>query len=174
MSTVIVPTLETERLVLRPWREVDHELHARFCADEQAQRFIGGACGPEEAWRRMAVFIGHWQLRGYGPWVITLKGDDRFIGRAGSNFPLGWPEPEIGWSLLAEHQGRGLATEAARAARDHAYRVLGWPTAISLIADGNIGSERVAQRLGAVRERTLDFRGKSAGIWRHLPPDELH
>jgi RimJ/RimL family protein N-acetyltransferase len=169
-----IPTLETERLILRPWREADHAPYARLMSDAATARYIGGVLSADDAWRKMASIIGHWQLRGYGSWALEAKANGAFVGYVGPWFPHGFPEPEIGWSLLPEYHGRGFATEAARSARDYAYRVFGWTTAISIVADGNISSERVAARLGAVRERTLEIRGMSAGIWRHPPPDELH
>jgi RimJ/RimL family protein N-acetyltransferase len=171
---ITIPTVETERLRLRPWREPDHAPYARLMSDAETSRYIGGPLTTDDAWRKMAAIIGHWTLRGYGSWALEAKDDRAFIGYVGPWFPYGFPEPEIGWSLLAAYHGQGYATEAARCAREYAYRVFGWRTAISIIAEGNTASERVAQRLGAVRERTLEIRGMSAGIWRHPPPDELN
>ena len=163
----MVPELETERLRLRAWRERDIDAYAAFCASEATARFVGGVCGREDAWRRMAMLMGHWSLRGYGPWVIEDKSEAAFAGYGGLWNPLGWPEPEIMWGLPTAFQGRGYATEAARCARDFAYATLGWRTAVSYIADENLPSQRVAARLGAVRERNVELRGRSVGVHRH-------
>jgi RimJ/RimL family protein N-acetyltransferase len=171
--TVAVPTLETERLLLRPWREDDYEPYARLMADAEWSKYIGGPLSDIEAWRKMAGIVGHWQLRGYGTWAVARKCDDAFVGYCGPWFPHGFPEPEIGWALLPAHARQGYATEAARAAVAHAFVVLGWTTAISIIAEGNTASERVAERLGAVRERELEFRGWPVAIWRHPTPSDV-
>src|SRR5262245_13136584 len=168
-----VPMLETERLRLRGWREEDLPAFAAFWADEETARFVGGHCTREEAWRRMAMYVGHWALRGYGLWALEDKTSRRWAGWCGPWNPEGWPEKEIGWALAKAFHGRGYATEAALRARDFAYRELGWPTAVSYIAAENVASQRVAGRLGAGFERTADLRGKPVGVYRHPAPGAL-
>lgn len=159
--------VETERLHLRQWRHEDISPFAEFCASPSTARFVGGACGRDDAWRRMAMFLGHWALRGYGNWVIEEKGSGTFAGYGGLWNPLGWPEPELMWGLRAQFQRRGYATEAAWAARDVAYRELGWATIVSYIASENLPSQRVATRLGALLEGSIDLRGSPVGVYRH-------
>jgi RimJ/RimL family protein N-acetyltransferase len=173
MTSGSIPTLETERLRLRPWRDEDIGPFAEFCASEGTARFVGGVCGPDDAWRRMALFLGHWTLRGYGNWALEEKSSARFIGYCGLWNPHGWLEPEIMWALMAEAQGCGFATEAARRARGYAYRELGWRTAISCIATDNLPSQRVAARLGASLEKSAEVRGYAVGIYRHPAPNEF-
>jgi RimJ/RimL family protein N-acetyltransferase len=169
-----VPVLETERLRLRGWRKEDLRDFAAFWADEATARFVGGTCSREDAWRLMAMYVGHWALRGYGKWAIEDKASGRFAGYCGPWYPEGWPEQEIGWGLLKAFHGRGYATEAARSARDFAYRELGWPTAVSYIDADNGASQRVAVRLGASLDGTAVLRGKyPVGVYRHLGPDRL-
>lgn len=169
-----IPTLETERLRLRAWREEDLEPYAAFCANDATARFLGGTCNREDAWRRMAMLFGHWALRGYGNWAIEEKTTGRWVGYSGLWKPEGWPEPEVMWGLAADCHGRGYATEAARRARDFAYRELGWRTLISCIAPANEPSQRVAGRLGARRERDMELRGSQVGIYRHPGLEALH
>jgi RimJ/RimL family protein N-acetyltransferase len=168
-----IPVLETERLRLRAWREDDHAPFAEFCGSEATARFVGGVCNAEDAWRRIAGQLGHWVLRGYGPWAIEDKADRRWLGYSGLWYPHGWPEPEVTWSLAANAQGRGYATEAARRVRECAYRDLGWSTVISCIVPENIASQRVAGRLGAALERSTELRGSPVGIYRHPAPSKL-
>jgi RimJ/RimL family protein N-acetyltransferase len=163
----MAPILETERLRLRSWTEQDHEAFSALLGDEESARFIGGVCGPEDTWRRMATQMGHWQMRGYGSWVIEEKATGDWIGYSGLWNPYGWPEPEVMWGLTRAARGRGYATEAALAARTYAYEQLGWTTAMSLIATENRPSQKVAERLGAKRERTIELRGAVADVWRH-------
>jgi RimJ/RimL family protein N-acetyltransferase len=147
----MIPTLVSERLVLRPFRDADLDRYAAFWASDQA-RFVGGPCGRADAWRKMAMYAGHWLLRGYGIWALEAREGGVFLGQAGLWCPEGWPEPEIHWLLMADATGRGYATEAARRVRDHARDDLGWRTAVSCIDPANLASLRVARRLGAVPE----------------------
>ncbi len=166
----MTPVLETERLVMREWRDADIDGIAAVYADEARARYIGSACDRNESWRRMAAFAGHWALRGYGLWVLEGKADGAFKGWSGLWNPAGWLEPEVGWTLAAEACGQGFATEAAARARRYAYEILGWPTAMSLIAMPNQASIAVAERLGARMERAIMFRDVETGIFRH--PDK--
>ena len=169
-----IPVLETERLRLRGWRLDDHAPFSEFLASEATAAFVGGACGPDDAWRRLAGQLGHWALRGYGSWAIEEKATGRWVGYGGLWFPHGWPEPELMRGLAANAHGRGYATEAARRAREFAYRQLGWRTLVSCIAPANLPSQRVASRLGAVHERDIELRGLPAGLYRHPGPEALH
>jgi len=170
----VIPVLETERLRLREWRAGDFEPFAAIYASEADARFIGGVHGRDDAWRRMASFIGHWTLRGYGKWVLEDKSGGAFVGWSGLWNPEGFPEPEIGWVLMPSMRGRGYAREAALRVRAYAYETLGWSTVISLIAIGNAPSAKVAEKLGCVRERTVPFRGSECAIWRHPAARQRH
>lgn len=165
--------LETERLILRGFREEDLDPFAAFYADEESARFVGGIHDRPGAWRRMAMFIGHWALRGFGFWALEEKATGAFAGYCGLWAPEGWPENEIGWGLVSAFRGRGYVTEAARCARDHAYRELGWMTLISFVDPRNNPSARVAERLGAQREGLFDLGGNMVDVWRHPHPANL-
>jgi len=160
-------TLETERLRLRPWRGDDLDAFARFMADGNETRFIGGPLSREDTWRRMAMLIGHWTLRGFGNWVIEDKASGAFAGYSGLWYPEGWGEPELMWGLLPAFRGRGYATEAALRARGYAFGELGWTTLVSYIAPENASSRGVAERLGAKRDGTIEIRGAVVDVWRH-------
>ena len=149
--------LETERLHMRQWREDDFEAYAAYYADEETARFVGGQAERGTAWRRMAAIIGHWVLRGYGPWAIDEKATGKFVGSVGLWFPEGWQDLELGYWLLPEMQGKGYATEAGARARDHGFEVVGAETLISYIHPDNEPSKRVAERLGARYEKTLEL-----------------
>jgi RimJ/RimL family protein N-acetyltransferase len=91
------PVLETERLILRMWRNEDFETYAEMCADLEVMRFLGGKTMTRlEAWRHMGFLIGHWMLRGYGHFAVEEKSSGRFIGRIGFLNPEGWPGFEMG------------------------------------------------------------------------------
>ncbi len=154
--------LTTDRLILRQFREADLDEYARMCADPEVMQYLSASGAPmsrADAWRQMAMFAGHWALRGYGTWAIEERATGRFVGRAGLHYPEGWPDREVGWTLAREFWGRGFATEAARAAVAHAFDTLGWDHLVSLILPGNERSVRVAERLGARFDRAVEIHG---------------
>ncbi len=168
-----IPTLETERLIMRAPCEADFEAEAEFFASD-ASKFVGGPKRPDETWRAVAMLLGHWAMRGYGFWGVEEKDTGTYVGHVGLWNPHGWPEPEIGWTLMNHATGKGYATEAALAARAHAYDVLGWETAISLIDPDNLGSKAVAKRLGAQFEYMFEHPAFGAmQVWRHSAPADL-
>ena len=167
-----VPVLETERLVLRDFRDEDFGPMAGFYADPVSS-FYGGPCGREDAWRKFAVYPGHWALRGYGPWALEEKSTGEFVGLSGLWFPEGWPEPEITWALVPAHHGKGYATEAARRALIAAYEDFDWPTAVSVVALANTASARVAEQLGATLDGTVENPYGTAAVYRHAPLDDV-
>ena len=169
----MIPVLETERLRLRGWQEGDFEPFAALYADPDEARYIGGVHSRDEAWRRMACYLGHWALRGYGHWVLEDKVSAAFVGWAGLWSPEGFPGREIAWTIVPAVRGRGLAQEAGRRARAFAYETLGWTSAISLVHVDNAPSIRVAERLGTTFERIVPFRGSDCAIYRHPPTGSL-
>lgn len=153
--------------MLREWRQADLDLFARLYADPEVMRYLGDGSTFDRAatWRAMASALGHWALRGYGQWVVTLKETGEAIGRSGLHNPEGWPDLEVGYVIAPEHQGHGYATEAAGASLRHAVEVVGAKRVISLIHDGNVRSQRVAERLGGVRQPDIEFFGRTVRLY---------
>ena len=171
--TIAIPTLETERLILRPQRAEDFEAVATFFADEDRSRGFGGPQSRNEAWRWFASVIGHWALRGYGFWMVDTRQGEH-VGMVGLWAPEGWPEPELGWVMFENGEGRGYACEAATAARDYAYADLGFTKLSSNIFPGNTRSQALARRLGAQLERTYEnVTHGTEEVWRHPAPESL-
>lgn len=142
--------LETERLLLRPPEAGDLSSWTSFFLSGRAA-FVGG--GPQRdaasAWRVFAVFSGHWTLRGFGPFVMTLKTDGKPIGAVGPWFPSGWPEAELTWSIWRpDHEGQSFVSEAARVVRRFVFEEQQWTTAVSYIDPSNERSKAIALRLG--------------------------
>jgi RimJ/RimL family protein N-acetyltransferase len=165
VNTVL--TVETERLTLRQLRASDVHAYAELCADPDVMKYIGdgGPLSRDDAWRQLAMLIGHWELRGFGTWAVEEKATGSFVGRVGLHHPAGWPEPEIGWMLVRRVWGRGYAHEAANAAVGVAFDSLAWNRAISLIAPDNTRSIAVAERLGERFERELTVRGHQVALY---------
>ena len=168
-----MPTLTTERLVLRAPSPRDVDPFVDFYQTERAQ-FVGGPKTEREAWNFFCTEIGHWAVRGYGMFTVTRKGEDTPLGIVGQWFPRGWPETEIGWVLFDETvEGTGVAFEASRACIDHAWTALGWTEMVSYIDHGNDRSVALAERLGAYLDEDAQAPAKEQGIWvyRHPRPE---
>jgi RimJ/RimL family protein N-acetyltransferase len=150
-----IPTIETERLRLRGWREDDLDIYAEMMADPDVMRFLGGPLARIDAWRSLASAVGHWVLRGFGLWAVERKEDGVLIGRVGVQRPEGWPGTEVGWTLDRRYWGNGYATEAAKASLDYGFRTTSLPKLISLIDPENQASQRVAERLGETKSSTV-------------------
>lgn len=168
-----IPQIETARLRLTSLGDRHFEAYASMLSDESSTRFVGDGepLDRMNAWRSMAMLLGHWALRGYGMWAVELKDSGEFVGRVGLHHPEGWPDLELGWMLMPGQRGHGYATEAARAALDFAFNKLHAPHAISLIRVENSASERVARRLGARQATTIDFLGHATLVYIYSPPE---
>lgn len=172
-TTVTIPTLETERLRLRAPRFSDMEIYAEFRASERS-RMVGGPFTRESALSAMSGLIGHWHLRGFGRWMIADKATDMPLGTTGPFFPEEWPEPEIAWTVFGHAEGKGIAFEAATAARHYAYATLKWTTVVSLVSPENDRSRALALRLGAKFEEDFEHPVYGTlGIYRHPGPEDL-
>jgi RimJ/RimL family protein N-acetyltransferase len=160
---VTVPEVHTERLVMRGFREEDLGRWAEICSDLEVTRWVGDSepVSREDAWRLMAYFLGHWDLRGFGQWALVEQSTGELVGRAGLLQPEAWPGLEVGWLVDRAHWGRGFAPEAGRASMEWARAELGADRIISLIEDANERSARVAEKLGmTVQGRTRIVNGR--------------
>jgi len=160
-------TLETHRLLLRSFVETDLDAYARICADPEVMRYIGAGntLSRAEAWRSMALLLGHWQLRGYGMWAAEDKQSGAFVGRIGLHNPEGWPALEVGWLIDRARWGQGLATEGATAIMQFAFDRLDLEHLSSVIHPLNRASIRVAEKLGMQWERGAQVNGLDVAIY---------
>ena len=158
-------TIKTDRLVLRPFKEEDLDAYCLMTTDSEVMNFLGGTLNREDTWRQMAMYIGHWHLRGYGLWAVEEKASGDFIGRLGLLNPEGWPGLEVGWAIARSRWGKGFATEGAKAALDYAFSVVGAEHVISIIEPHNQRSIKVAERIGERFERSMVFRGREVSIY---------
>lgn len=167
------PTLTTDRLLLRPFREDDLDAYHAVIASPQVVTALASARVPtrDDAWEQMAVFLGQWALRGHGQWALEERASGRLVGRAGLHQPerVDWPGLEVGWTLHPAAWGNGYATEAGRAAISYAFGVLDRDEVVSIIAGSNTRSQSVARRLGMTwgEDRLMAWAPDAPlGIWR--------
>jgi RimJ/RimL family protein N-acetyltransferase len=171
------PTLQTDRLVLRPPGPEDFEPWAAFSADEETTRHLGGVQARSAAWRGLCQMTGAWTIEGFSMFSLIEKASGRWVGRLGPWRPADWPGTEVGWGIVREHWGKGYATEGATAAIDYAFDVLGWDEVIHCIGPANVNSQNVAKRLGSAwlrkgrlpppyDEFEIDIWGQSRAQWK--------
>jgi RimJ/RimL family protein N-acetyltransferase len=163
------PTIETERLILRPWRGSDVAPNTAMLSDPGTARFIAADGKPVTqelvGWRNAAVMSGHWVLHGIGMFVVEERHSGKFVGRVGPWFPPGWPGFEVGWGIALEFRGKGYAVEAARAAIDWSFATFELDQIMHCIDCENVASQAVARRLGADKQGGIDLFGHAADIW---------
>ncbi len=161
------PILETERLLLRPHEASDFEAVFTMWADPLVMRHIlGRPSTREESWSRVLRYAGHWSLLGFGFWAMQEKGGAEFVGEVGvAEFqrqiePTLGGDPEAGWVLSSAAHGRGYATEAMRAVLAWSDRELRCRTGC-IIGPANVGSIRVAEKLGFSEWQRATYHGDS-------------
>lgn len=166
-------TIETPRLLLRPFRESDLEELTRINSHPAVTRFLSDGKPIDRAgsWRQIAMFLGHAGLRGYSVLAIEDRESGRLLGRSGPWFPEGWPMLEVGWVIDPDRHGQGIATEAGQASLDWCFANLDVDAVCSIIRSENRPSARVAEKLGGRIERVLpEFYGEPADLWVHRRP----
>lgn len=169
MNYLIPDTLETQRLILRMFRESDWTSLHKYYSNENCTKFTYGRVFNEsESWRMLNALAGHWIIRGYGSYALESKSNNEVIGFAGLDFPIDWPEPEIQWGLIHEHWGKGYASEAVREIKKITSQCIPDLSLISLIHPENHNSINLAIAVGAVYEKDYELRGTMCHIYRHL------
>lgn len=150
-----VPVLETERLVMRGHRLEDFADCLEMWSDAEVTRFIGGKPqSAEDVWARMLRYAGHWQMLGFGYWLVTERESGRFVGEVGfADFhrditPSFDGIPEIGWALIPWAHGQGFASEAIRAALAWGETRFEGRETGCMISPENRASIRVAEKVG--------------------------
>ena len=153
--------LRTERLVLRHWQPSDRLPFSRINADPRVMEFMPGTLSREKSSLLVDRIEAHFQRQGFGLYAVELCEEHSFVGFIGLAVPAFRapfiPCVEIGWRLSADHWGRGLATEGARAVVRHAFRVLKLDSLVSFTVPANTRSRRVMEKLGMAHNPADDF-----------------
>jgi RimJ/RimL family protein N-acetyltransferase len=153
--------LETERLILRSFREEDIDAMAQLFANPDFMRFSLGIFTERKKTVDFIEKVMSWDRASLpSQFAVVPRGEEAVIGYCGFHHHPEVPgEVEIGYRLHPDYWNRGLITEAARAVRDHAFADLKLPRVISLIHPENIPSRRVAEKNGMKMEKEITFRG---------------
>lgn len=151
--------LRTARLLLRRWMDADREPFAAMNADPAVMEFFPSTLPRAESDAFVDRIERHFDDHGYGLWAV--EGPAGFIGFVGLwTVPLSLPPAptvEIGWRLVRSAWGRGYATEAAVAVRDHTFGPLGLDELVSYTAAINLRSRAVMERIGMAHDPASDF-----------------
>jgi RimJ/RimL family protein N-acetyltransferase len=153
--------LETERLVLRPWRDADLEPFAAMSADPEVMAHFPATLDRAGTEAFVARIHARAAEDGIAFQPIERRADGAFLGFAGLA-RVRAPEAlagavEIGWRLARPYWGMGYATEAAAAWRDAGFARLGLSELVAFTATGNLPSQAVARRIGMRHDPTRDF-----------------
>lgn len=154
--------IETGRLVLRPYREDDRDAFAALNGDPRVGAWLGGVQDRAASDAMMDRINAHIAEHGFGLWAAERKADGRLIGFVGlavvkaGALPLG-PAIEMGWRLIPEAWGQGLATEGAAAALAWAFANLDAPEILAFTAETNLASQGVMRKIGMVADPSRDF-----------------
>jgi [ribosomal protein S5]-alanine N-acetyltransferase len=160
--------LETERLRLRAYRHEDADALAPMFADAEHMRYYPSTYGRDETDAWVARNLDRYRDDGFGLWIVEERATGEIVGTVGPTVQVveGVREVEIGWHVRPGWKGRGIAPEAAAAARDWAFENLDVDHLISLVRPENHPSARVAEKIGMHVDREVEFKGLPHLVYR--------
>lgn len=174
--------LETERLVLREWREDDKPLYAKVIGDPVVRRFFPGLGSLADASAGIDRARARLQQFGFGFLALERKSDGRFMGMLGAapfneNIRAaipGQPEVEIGWQIAEEFWGAGYAPEGALAVLRHLFGTVGLDEVVAITYEGNMPSRRVMEKIGMIHDPAGSFEHPDVPEGHRLRPHVLY
>lgn len=163
--------IETARLVASRITEADLPELLQLLRDPGVAATLsptGQPPGEDEARAGLIEAVGHWELHGFGLWMLRQRSDGRLVGRGGlqHTFVTGHDEVEVSWAIVSELWGRGLATELARAAIDVAFGPLALQEVIAYTLPGNRASRSVMEKCGFAYNRPIESQGVPQVLYR--------
>jgi RimJ/RimL family protein N-acetyltransferase len=157
-----VPVIETERLILREWRDEDRSIFALINSDSRVMEHFPAPLTSQESDAFIPRIVAGWD-QGFGLWALEERSTGSFIGFVGLSVPT-WEAPfgssvEIGWRLSFDAWGKGYATEAARRVMEWARTNVKPPRGelVSFTTVRNVRSRRVMEKRGFTYEDLDDF-----------------
>ncbi|CAO5152280.1 putative acetyltransferase protein [Frankia sp. AiPs1] len=165
IPALFVPTVRTERLVLRGWTAADIPAYTAMALNPEMSRYTGSPSDEASVWRMFTHQIGHWALNGFGMWLAHEASTGEFVGRAGLYRDFGWPGLEAAWTIRRDRWGEGFATEGGAAAVRYAFTHMDTDQVISIIHPDNTASIRVADKLGMSFLDSTERNGRPRSIY---------
>ena len=153
--------IETERLVLRPWRQEDREPYAAMMADPEVGYWLAGTQTRDQSFAAIGRFQADLDANGFGMLAAERRNDGVFVGavelvRLKPSMPIA-PGHEIGWRFARHAWGQGYASEAARALLADGFERLGLSEIVAFTAVSNTRSRAVMERIGMRHDASRDF-----------------
>ncbi len=153
---------DTERLILRDWREDDWPRFFEGTNTPAVMRWLGGVLDEEGMVAQCARVEASAERNGFCFWALECKTDGEILGfcglkRADAPASTVTDAVEVGWRLREDAWGQGYAKEAACAALDLAFERFGAEEVVALTVAENEGSWGLMKRLGMRRREELDY-----------------
>lgn len=163
----------TPRLLLRRMSGENLDDLTRMFLDPRVMATLGGVRSPDETREWLSRYLEHWRQHGFGLWLVFDRETGRFAGRGGLHHVLidDRDEIEVGYALVPEFWGRGLATELARESIRVAFEVLNLPELVCFTLTTNRASQNVMRKAGFQYERDLLYKNLPHVFYRLRRPD---
>jgi len=170
--------IETERLILRTWRDSDLEPFAQLNSDPVVMEYFLQPLTREESNAWVERMQAHQARHGFSHYAVELKESGLFVGSIGLSVPSYEtpfsPFVEIGWRLMAAWWNQGLVTEGAKAVLRHAFDDLQLSEVVAFTVPANLRSRRVMEKIGMVRDLAGDFNHPRVPEGHPLQPHVLY
>lgn len=156
--------LETERLILRPFRPEDREAVLEFASNPQTQEHTGDPLRKDlnEIDQLIEnIWLKDYNTHGYGRFALIHKADNKIIGFSGIKYLPEADATDLGYRMLPEYWGKGLATESCRPVLDFAFNQIGLEEVIAFVEAANPASSRVLEKLGFTYVKTAHYPGET-------------
>lgn len=153
-------SIDTERLLLRDWRDTDSAPWAAMNADPEVREYLGPLLTPEESAASVRFFQECLDRNGFGFWAVEVRDTGEFIGFTGLDEvddAMPFTGIEAGWRLARTAWGHGYASEAATAVLDYGFRTLGLAEILAVTTVTNTRSQAVMRRIGMTTDPADDF-----------------
>lgn len=154
----MIPTIETERLILRPFTLSDAPQTFLMNSDPAVMKYIPGEHYQSvEEVRKMIQknVLDDYEKYGFGRLAITLKTSNDLIGFTGLKYNDDFEEVDLGYRLIKKYWGQGIATEASGPALQYGFDQLEMKRIVALAYEENTGSVNIMKKLDMVYEKKM-------------------
>jgi ribosomal-protein-alanine N-acetyltransferase len=159
--------IETERLSFRPFELDDLPMLIEQRSDPDMNRYLGGTRtqNPEALAKRIRFYMSCYESHGFGMCPMFWKKTGEMIGAAGIQPLEDTGEIEVGYSVIKEFWGRGIATEAARGWMEFGFNKFGLERIVAVAVIENTASQQVMKKLGMTYEKTETHYGERCAFY---------